>query len=100
MVRKAENVGYQYVNFFFAHNVTKGCIHRNYQNIEMFVSVNSSCIDPLPILTYQKQTAFKKIVIFSQRCFLLNQKIISLFVNISDIISLFAAELEEPKIGM
>ena len=33
-------------------------------------------------------------------CFLLNQKIVSPFVNIFDIISLFAAELEEPKIGI
>ena len=35
-----------------------------------------------------------------QQCFLLNQKIVSPFVNIYDIISLFAAELEDPKIGM
>ena len=32
--------------------------------------------------------------------FLLNQKIVSLSVNIFDIISLFPAELEEPKIGI
>ena len=32
-------------------------------------------------------------------CFLLNQKIVSPFVNIFDI-SLFAAELEDPKIGI
>ena len=34
------------------------------------------------------------------QCFLLNQKIVSPFVNVFDIISLFAAELEEPKIGI
>ena len=34
------------------------------------------------------------------QCFLLNQEIVSPYVNIFDIISLFAAELEEPKIGM
>ena len=34
------------------------------------------------------------------QCFPLNRKIVSPFVNIYDIISLFAAELEEPKIGM
>ena len=34
------------------------------------------------------------------QCFLINQKLVSAFVNIYDIISLFAAELEEPKIGM
>ena len=60
---------------------------------------------------HQQQTAFENIVgkeeiagnkqflIFSQ-CFLLNQKIVSQFVNISDIVSLFAAELEELKIGV
>ena len=34
------------------------------------------------------------------QCFLLNQKLVSPFVNIYDIISLFAVELEEPKIGI
>ena len=33
-------------------------------------------------------------------CFLLNQIIVSPFVNIDDIISLFPAELEKPKIGI
>ena len=33
------------------------------------------------------------------QCFLLNQKIASPFVNIYDIISLFAAELKEPKLA-
>ena len=33
-------------------------------------------------------------------CFLLNQIIMSSFVHISDIISLFAAELDEPKIAI
>ena len=59
---------------------------------------------------HQQQTAFentlgkeenackKQFLLFSQ-CFLLNQKIVSPFVNIYDIVSLFAAELEEPKIG-
>ena len=59
----------------------------------------------------QQQTAFENIVgkeeiarkeqflLFPQR-FLLNQKIVSPFVNIFDIISLFAAESEETKISM
>ena len=38
--------------------------------------------------------------LFFPHCFLLNQKIVSPFVNIFDIISLFAAKLEEPKIGI
>ena len=34
------------------------------------------------------------------QCFLFNQIIVSPFVHIFDIISLFAAELEDPKIGI
>ena len=60
---------------------------------------------------HQQQTAFKRIVgkeeiarneqfLLFPQCFLLNQKIVSPFVNIIDIISLFAAELEEPNTGM
>ena len=60
---------------------------------------------------HQQQTAFESIVgkeeiahneqflLFSQ-CFLLNQTIVSPFINIFDIISLFAAECEESKIGI
>ena len=59
---------------------------------------------------HQQQKAFENIVgkgeiarneqfpLFPQ-CFLLNQIIVSPFVHIFDIISLLAAELEEPKIG-
>ena len=60
---------------------------------------------------HQQQTAFENIVrkeeiarneqfLLFPECFQLNQKIIPPFVNIYDIISLFATELEEPKIGM
>ena len=62
---------------------------------------------------HQQQTAFENIVgkeemahneqfLLFPKCFLLNQKIVhvSPFVNIFDIISLFAAELEKPKSGM
>ena len=41
----------------------------------------------------------KQFLLFPQ-CFLLNQIIVSPFVNIFDNISLFAAELEEPKMGL
>ena len=41
----------------------------------------------------------EQFLLFPQ-CFLLNQKIVSPFVNVYDILSLFAAELEEPRIGM
>ena len=60
---------------------------------------------------HQQQTAFENIVekeeiarneqfLLFPQCFLLNQKTVSLFVKIFDIISLFAAELGEPKIGI
>ena len=41
----------------------------------------------------------EQFLLFPQ-CFLLNQIIVSPFVHIYDIISLFAAELEDPKIGI
>ena len=66
------------------------------------------------ILTHRKQTAFENIVgkgetahkeqfLLFQQFFLLNQITVSPFVHIFDIkklISLFAAELKEPKIGI
>ena len=63
------------------------------------------------ILKNQQQTAFENIVekeeiaqneqfLLFPQCFLLNQIIVSLFVYIFDIISLLAADLEEPKIGI
>ena len=63
------------------------------------------------ILTHQQQTAFENIVgkeeiahykqfLLFPRCLLLNQITVSPFVHIFDIISLFAAEFEEPKIGI
>ena len=41
----------------------------------------------------------EQFLLFPQ-CFLLNKKLVSPFVIIQDIISLFAAELEEPKNGI
>ena len=60
---------------------------------------------------HQQQTAFGNIVwkeeiarneqfLLFPQCFLFNQIIVSTFVHIFDIISLFAAEFEEPKIGI
>ena len=60
---------------------------------------------------HQQQTAFENIVgnreiarneqfLLFPQCFLLKQIIVSPFVHIFDIISLFGAELEEPKIGV
>ena len=60
---------------------------------------------------HQQQTAFENIMekgeiapseqfLLFLQCFLLNQIILSPFVRIFDFLSLFAAELEEPKIGI
>ena len=60
---------------------------------------------------HQEQTAFENIVekeeiahneqfLLFLQCFLLNQITVSPFVYIFDIVSLFAAELKEPKIGI
>ena len=62
-------------------------------------------------MTHQHQTAFETIVgkeeiarneqfLLFPQCFLLNQITVSTFVHIFDIVSLFAAELEEPKIAI
>ena len=62
-------------------------------------------------MTRQQLTAFENIVgkeeiacneqfLLFPQCFQLSQKVISPVVNIFDIIFLFAAELEEPKIGI
>ena len=60
---------------------------------------------------HQQQTAFENIVgkeeiarneqfLLFPQCFLLTQIYVPPFVHIFDIISLFAAELGEPKIGI
>ena len=80
----------------------------------MYITGNFSFVLVLTLYfidTHQQQTAFENILgkeeIACSEQFLLfpsmfstHQKILSPFVNIFDIISLFAAELEEPKIGM
>ena len=48
----------------------------------------------------KEEVARNEQFLFFPQGFLLNQKIIFPLVNIVDIISLFAAELEEPKIGI
>ena len=63
------------------------------------------------ILTHEQQTAFENIVgkgeiacnkqfLLFPKCFQLNQITVSQLVHIFDIISLFAVELEESKIGI
>ena len=60
---------------------------------------------------HQPQTAFENIVgkgenahnelfLLFPQCFLFNQKIVSPFVHVFDIISLLATEFEESKIGI
>ena len=47
----------------------------------------------------KREIALNKQFLLFPQCFLLNQTIVSPFVNTFDIISLFAAEFEDPKIG-
>ena len=48
----------------------------------------------------KREIAHKEQFLLFPQCFLLNQITVSPFVHIFDIISLFAAELEEPKTGI
>ena len=48
----------------------------------------------------KEEIACKKQFLLFPQCFLLNQIIVSPFVHIFDIISLFPAEFEEPEIGI
>ena len=61
---------------------------------------NASATTALENIVGKEEIARNKQFILLIQCFLLNQKMVSLYVNIYDITSLFAAELEEPKIGM
>ena len=65
----------------------------------------------LLIVTHQQQTAFENIMgngeiarneqfLLFPQCFLLSQKIVSPFVHIFDIVSVFPAEFEKPNIGI
>ena len=47
----------------------------------------------------KEEIAHKEQFLHFPQCFLLNQIIVSPFVHIFDIISLFAAELEDPKLA-
>ena len=48
----------------------------------------------------KEEIARKEQCLLFPQCFLLNQIIVPIFVHIFDIMFLFAAELEEPKIGI
>ena len=106
-VEKEENAGYQHIFSLFPQYFRK-TFSQGYLKSRL-------CVNPLlhrySILTHQQQTAFENIVgkeeiarneqfLLFPQCFLLNQKLVSPFVHIFDIISLLAAELEEPKIGV
>ena len=61
---------------------------------------NSSTTDTFWKHSGKEEIARNKQFLLFLQCFLPNQKIVSPFVNIYDIISLFAAELEDPKFGI
>ena len=61
---------------------------------------NASTTDSFENIAGKKEIARNEQFLVFPQCFLLNQKIVSPFVNIYDIMSLLAAELEELKTGM
>ena len=61
---------------------------------------DASTIDTFENIVRIGEIACNKQFLLFPQCFLLNQIIVSPFVHIFDIISLFAAELEEPKLGI
>ena len=61
---------------------------------------DTSTTDCVEIIVGKGEIACIEQFLLFPQCFLLNQIIVSPFVRIFDIISLFAAELEEPKIGI
>ena len=62
--------------------------------------LNASTTDSFENTVGKEEIARNEQFLLFPQCFLLNQKLVSPFVNIYDIISLLATELEEPKIGI
>ena len=61
---------------------------------------NTSTTDSFENMVGKGEIARNEQFLLSPQCFLLNQIIVSPFVHIFAIIPLFAAELEEPRIGL
>ena len=61
---------------------------------------DTSTTDAFENIVGKGEIALNEQFLLLPQCFLLNQIIVSPFVHIFDIISLFAAELEKPKIGI
>ena len=61
---------------------------------------DTSTTDSIKKIVEKEEIARNKQFLPFPQCFQLNQVIVSPFVHIFDITSLFAAELEEPKIGI
>ena len=57
-------------------------------------------LTPLENIVGKEEIAHNKQFLLFPQCFLLNQIIVSPFIHMFDIISFFAVELEEPKIGI
>ena len=61
---------------------------------------NASTTDSFENIVGKEEIARNEQFLLFSQCFLLNQKIVPPLVNIYDIISLFAAKLEESKVGI
>ena len=82
-----------------------------YSTVHCFAVTDYPFTPYILVLMHQQQRALENIVekgeiacyeqfLLFPQCFLLNQIIASHFANIFDIISLFTAEMEKPKIGI
>ena len=69
-------------------------------NPSLHTHFDRSTADSLENIVGKEESARNEHFLPSPQCFLLDQKTVSPSINIFDVISLFAAELQEPKIGM
>ena len=83
--------------YLFGKGLTLYCINTFYC---IYTHFDASTTEVSEDIAGKGEIARNKHFLLIPQCFLLKQIIVSPFVNIFDIISLFAAELLEPKIGI
>ena len=89
---------YHAAKFSFSHNVFKNLLFNPLLHRYSFQCINTRQF--FENIVGKEEIARNEQFLLFPQCFLLNQKLVSPFVNIYDIIWLFAVELEEPKNGI
>ena len=97
-------------NFSFFQNSFKRLLSQRHQKVSLCgneltlnsidIHFNASTTDSFWKHCGKEEIARQEQFLLFQQCFLLNQITVSPFLDIFDIIPLFAAELEEPKIAI